>query len=694
MQEPKTLEIGPSRSPGPVSLPLADLRESKTNPRRSWESAGLKELADSMLAHGVLEPLLVRPVNGDLAPGPAKATDKQIDGLRYEGKFEIVVGARRFRAAKLAKLETIPVIVQVLTDTEAMEIQIIENLQREDVQPLDEGLGYRALLDLWEKEPAEPESQKEKGKGQKSQVEMLAEKIGKSASYVYQRLKLADLTKPAQQALAAGKMSAGHAVQIARLQPEAQTTAVKMIEHNAKSLHPMTVRELGNWIQMEIHRNLDKAPWKKDDASLLPAAGACTVCPKRAGTNPQAFPDLGPQTCTDINCFRAKMAAFVKLSLDAHPGALHIASSGFYEIEYSDREAAKKSGVICKAQYEGDTGWKPSSEGACKFTKDAVIIVGETSILGRHSLVCAEPKCPVHGTRSSSRGRVPASPGVMNEERKRQVEALWQRREKLAVRLALHAALRKKQEKLTTMPIEALRFAVEAAYHNAQVYQDAAEHFAKTWAVKAQGHYPFEKLIAGAGEYTLLRLLLDLPLVQDVAEKFSDGKEIALAAKAYGLPMEKITAEIHKEWAEKKRISYAKRDARLAAERAKVEGKKPAPNKEGPASLLTGRAVKPGADIGRAVHAIHTGELCRYCGCTESTPCLTDGEPCGWLVKPKKRGKNYIAGVCSAPKCALAFQKDKRSEKRGGLQTNAKKPATNKVRKTRKPKAQKRGKKR
>jgi ParB/RepB/Spo0J family partition protein len=163
---------------GIVNVNLAWLRESKTNPRSGFDAAGLKELAESMRAHGVLEPLMVRPVNGQPAKGEGETPPPQ---------FEIVLGARRFRAAKLAKLESVPAIVRELTDTEALEMQIIENLQREGMQPLDEGLGYRALIDQAGYDVAK-----------------IAEKIGKSASYVYQRLKLADLTKPAQKALAGG----------------------------------------------------------------------------------------------------------------------------------------------------------------------------------------------------------------------------------------------------------------------------------------------------------------------------------------------------------------------------------------------------------------------------------------------------------------------------------------------------------
>ncbi len=110
------------------NLPLSILTESKTNPRRIFEDSALKELADSIRSQGVLSPLLVRPLN--------------------ERSFEIVAGARRYRAAQLAESESVPVRIVNLTDAEALEAQLIENLQRRDVHPLEEAQGFHALLNL------------------------------------------------------------------------------------------------------------------------------------------------------------------------------------------------------------------------------------------------------------------------------------------------------------------------------------------------------------------------------------------------------------------------------------------------------------------------------------------------------------------------------------------------------------------
>ena len=111
-------------------IPLTQIRESSSNPRRAFD-AKLRELAANVKLHGVLHAILVRP-----APG---GTD---------GTYELVAGARRFRASKLAGKETIPATVRDLTDAECREIQLIENLQRADIHELDEGVGYRSLMEL------------------------------------------------------------------------------------------------------------------------------------------------------------------------------------------------------------------------------------------------------------------------------------------------------------------------------------------------------------------------------------------------------------------------------------------------------------------------------------------------------------------------------------------------------------------
>ena len=139
-----------------VSLSL--LRESKTNPRRIFEDAALKELSESIRTQGILSPLLVRPLT--------------------ENGFEIVAGARRYRAAQMAEADTVPIRIVNMNDAQALEAQLVENLIRADVHPMEEAQGFKALLDL--EEPT-------------YSIEQIAAKTGKQPAFVAARLKLIDL---------------------------------------------------------------------------------------------------------------------------------------------------------------------------------------------------------------------------------------------------------------------------------------------------------------------------------------------------------------------------------------------------------------------------------------------------------------------------------------------------------------------
>src|SRR5690606_17385648 len=142
-------------------------------PRKHFDEAQLEELKESILAHGVLEPIIVRPV---------------------EGRYEIVVGERRWRAAKLAGLDAIPAAVREMSDREAMELALVENLQREDLNPIEEAEAYKRLMD-------------EFGLTQ----EEVADRVGKKRSTVANRLRLLEMEPELRAEVSAGRLSAGHA---------------------------------------------------------------------------------------------------------------------------------------------------------------------------------------------------------------------------------------------------------------------------------------------------------------------------------------------------------------------------------------------------------------------------------------------------------------------------------------------------
>jgi ParB/RepB/Spo0J family partition protein len=205
-------------------LPLTLLTESKTNPRRIFEENALKELAETIRSQGVLSPLLVRPTS--------------------ERSFEIVFGARRYRAAQLAEVATVPVRIKNLTDAEVLEAQLIENLQRRDVHPMEEANGFRALLNL--EEP-------------KYSIEQIAAKTGKSPVYVAARLRLTELSQTVVDAFYREEIGVGHALLLAKLQPAQQEQALAACfkedwsagGQKAKRIL-LPVRSLHFWIESNI----------------------------------------------------------------------------------------------------------------------------------------------------------------------------------------------------------------------------------------------------------------------------------------------------------------------------------------------------------------------------------------------------------------------------------------------------------
>jgi ParB family chromosome partitioning protein len=386
-------------------IPLNRIQESKTNPRRTFDEAKLAELAGNIRQHGVLQPVLVRPLP---------------DG--EDGFFELVAGARRYRASQLAKRETIPASVRELTDTECLELQLIENLQRADVHELDEARGYAALMQL------QPETYT---------VETLAEKIGRSEKYVYARLRLTHLVEEVQQAFYADKLTVAHAFEIARLQPIDQRRALAECFPNHrtaaallkdKKAEALTVRELRAWIEREIHLDITNAPFDPQDAALVPAAGSCAACHKRTGNNPLLFPEIRQKSiCTDRACYRAKVEALVQIRTKP----LEAAGEKPLRVSLVPAWQSKKPqpDVLYDGQYR-----KAAKKADCPQTKSAVVIDGPDA--GKLLHVCRDEKCHVHAAVT----RYQPTP---QERATRAKEALAERVEKLT-RFRILEAIRKK----------------------------------------------------------------------------------------------------------------------------------------------------------------------------------------------------------------------------------------------------------
>jgi ParB/RepB/Spo0J family partition protein len=266
------------------NLALDRITPSLTNPRKTFDPAKLAELAASIRASGVHQAVLVRPL-----PGSRMAdTDRTV-------QYELVVGERRLRASSLAGMDTIPAMVRPLTDDQVLETQVVENLQRDDLTPLEEAEGYEHLM-----------------QHTGLNADELGAKVGKSRSYIYAKLKLLDLCQEVKQALRDGTIDASRALLIARipdgkLQLKALNAATLPTGSNVDA---MGVRAFSTWLQQNVMLRLEHAPFQITDAHLVPSAGSCMGCPKRTGAAPDLFADVASaDICTDPACHQAKEQA-------------------------------------------------------------------------------------------------------------------------------------------------------------------------------------------------------------------------------------------------------------------------------------------------------------------------------------------------------------------------------------------------
>ena len=200
-----------------ITLKISEIEPNKNQPRREFEPESLNELSESIAQHGVLQPLVVRPLFG--------------------GGYEIVAGERRFRAARMAGLTNVPVVVRELTDSEAMELALVENLQREDLSDLELAMGYESLM-------------KEYGMTQ----EQISGIVNKSRSAVANTLRLLKLPESIKIMLKNGDISAGHARALLALENE------DMLEMAARSIidNNLSVRETEKMVA-QINKETDQS---------------------------------------------------------------------------------------------------------------------------------------------------------------------------------------------------------------------------------------------------------------------------------------------------------------------------------------------------------------------------------------------------------------------------------------------------
>lgn len=207
---------------GSVTLKISEIEPNRSQPRKEFDEKALSELAKSISKHGLLQPLLVRPL-------PL-------------GGYQIVAGERRYRACRMAGITEVPVIIRELGDTETMEIALIENLQREDLTPIEEALGYQVLID-------------EHGFSQ----EEVAQSVGKSRPAIANSLRLLKLPQSILDLVSDEKISAGHARALLTLEDE------KLMQEIAEEIikKDLSVRQVEKICKQKPRPEKEEVPEKK-----------------------------------------------------------------------------------------------------------------------------------------------------------------------------------------------------------------------------------------------------------------------------------------------------------------------------------------------------------------------------------------------------------------------------------------------
>jgi ParB family transcriptional regulator, chromosome partitioning protein len=534
-------------------LPLEQIIPSKNNPRKNIDEDSLAELALSIGKDGVLSPILARPVDG--------------------GRHEIVFGERRWRASKLAGKETIPAIIREMTDEQAEEERIVENLQRADLDPLEEAQAFKRLM----------------GKGTVADV---AAKLGKEEAYIAKRLKLLAMIPEAQKALQAGKIQLGHALEISRLNPEDQKRTLKFCQPSETQMGSgtswetvktsITVESLKQFIQNNLLVELKNARFDLADPTLDKKMGACTACPHNTANQGALFSDVKNARCTLPECFFGKTNASLEREIEA------VATETGKKVFRLGIGNEHGNRGLSKAAVDGyfsahSTAIAEVEKGKeCESSLPAVVTYVDPNLNskatpGKRITICIDEKCKVHhGAASRSSGGVPKPlKGLEKVEHKAEVlaENLGQRvrdeaYKQLAEKLLAQAKLGGKKES----------FACLTAFVRAHLHLDRFRDAGKALGLpkpekREYGGPDWESSILAHFEKNPSALILAIVAAEGLQDPDADSPLYRMAAE-YKVDVKKIEKAIASE--DKESIKGMRERAEAKAKPPKAKKKKKA----------------------------------------------------------------------------------------------------------------------
>lgn len=324
---------GPQTVMDVQNLPIEQVTPTPHNPRKFHANQTFRELVANMAKVGLVSPVVVRPISGGKAA------------------YELLAGRRRFEAARELGWDAIPAIVRVLDDREARELTVTENLQREDLTPLEESDGVQGLLDVgWS-------------------IDEVADRFGKSKQWVARRARLRELNADWRRHIDieghwAASYSAGLLEVIAALPADIQTELLDELDDDDGRLGYLsdlpTIAEMQKHVANHYLHTLAGAPWGLDDDTLVPEAGACTACPKRSSCQPLLFDEpvedgvtaTGRDRCLDASCWKRKgrAAADRKIAALSADGEQPIRLIGD-DTDYTEEKALQKQGCQPESKY-------------------------------------------------------------------------------------------------------------------------------------------------------------------------------------------------------------------------------------------------------------------------------------------------------------------------------------------------------
>ncbi len=522
--------------------------------REHFTKEGLDQLAASVRQVGVAEPLLLRPLGKD--------------------GFELIAGERRWLAARAAGLAEVPAMVRPCTDEQALELQLIENLQRVDLHEMEEAEGYDALRKL-----------------KKLTADQVAEQVGKSRSQVFARLKLLELCPEARKAFYAGEMEASVALLVARVPgAEAQRALLKDISGKGEFYWdhegPPTFRQVQEHVQEAYMADLKGASFKLDDATLRKGCTtflACTACPKRTGNQKDLFTEIkNPNICTDPFCLKAKENAHkarVRDELEAK-GETIISGDKAKKIKPHAYSRELKDGYVELDQedYIGG-GFKTWRKAVGKQPLATTLLecphTGKLLQVAKREDVNAALKA--NGIDPNKRMGSGSSSDQKAKERKARLETAIRLRILADIRTASRARQFDRDDTIL----------VAGAFFDRLGF-DGCKHLVDAWNAaagieKPKGHEyvrDFAKKLPQLSDAELGALFLDMALINDchvASYSTPDVKGLLATAKRLGIDVEKIRTELTEaakdKQAAKKKAVKAKPAAKATSEKVKAKVK-------------------------------------------------------------------------------------------------------------------------